>query len=144
MEIEESDLVHKAKRRSSVSMPVDEETKRTHEEQKKALQEELQKPKPTKSIVKKLMEGTSAGRIHWIDQECPMVEEILSEYPPLRSGKMVSIYRSFEFTFMNYYIHCQLIPKLMPVHVYIFTVLCLTPNVLPVQMQFIANFQYYL
>ena len=87
--------MHRAKRRSSVCLQVDEETKHTHEEKRKALQEELQKPKPSKSMVKKLMEETSTGRIQWMDQECPMVEEILSQYPPLRSGKMVSTYRSF-------------------------------------------------
>ena len=91
---ENQDLVHKAKRRASVCLQVDETTKHTHEEQKKALQEELQKPKPSKSKVKKLMEETSAGRMQWMDQELPMVEEILSEYPPLRSGKMVSTFRS--------------------------------------------------
>ena len=60
---EEGDLVHKVKRWSSVYQQVDEKTKHTHEEQRKALQEELQKPKPSKTIVKKLMEETSAGRI---------------------------------------------------------------------------------
>ena len=61
---EEDDLVHKAKRRSSVCLQVDEETKHTLEEKRKALQEELQKPKPSKSMVKKLMEETSTGFIH--------------------------------------------------------------------------------
>ena len=57
-------MVHKAKRRSSVCLQVDEETKHTLEEKRKALQEELQKPKPSKSMVKKLMEETSTGFIH--------------------------------------------------------------------------------
>ena len=64
VETEEDDLVHKAKRRSSVCLQVDEETKHTHEEKRKALQEELQKPKPSKSMVKKLMKETSTGFIH--------------------------------------------------------------------------------
>ena len=55
--------MHKVKRWSSVYQQVDEKTKHTHEEQRKALQEELQKPKPSKTIVKKLMEEISAGRI---------------------------------------------------------------------------------
>ena len=94
-ETEDSDMVHKAKRRSSVRLPVEEKTRHIHEEQKKALQDELQKSKPSKQIVKKLMEDTSAGRILWIDQDSPMVEEILSEYPPLRNSKMVSFAINF-------------------------------------------------
>ena len=57
----------------------------------KSLQEECAKDKPSKALVKTLMNDTLAIRRNWIDKEGPTVYEILENFPPL---KMSSIYVS--------------------------------------------------
>ena len=94
-EEEEKELVHKAKCRQSASVVFGGDTQgQNHEEMRTALREELKKAKPSKPIIKRLLDGTAMGRIQWINTEPPMVADILAEYPPLSTGKMVGFMHS--------------------------------------------------
>ena len=69
---------------------MEESSKQTFADQKQALMDELERPKPKKAVIKQLMQDTFACRQQWIDQDSPMVDEVLAEYPPLRNNKTVS------------------------------------------------------
>jgi hypothetical protein len=86
----EEEMIHKAKRRKSViTVVVEDGQGLNQEEMLKELEEELHKSNPSKQAIDRLMDNTAKARIFWIDRESPMVADILTKYPPLNTGKML-------------------------------------------------------
>lgn len=54
------------------------------------LQIELDKERPKKKTIKRLMKSTFLGRRHWITKDQPVVREVLEVFPCLSQSKYVS------------------------------------------------------
>lgn len=62
------------------------------QEEMERLEAELQKESPDKKFVKKALESTFPQRRNWIEEDCPLVGEILQKYPIFKKSRYVCSY----------------------------------------------------
>ena len=62
------------------------------QEEMERLEAELQKKNPDKKFVKKALESTFPQRRNWIEEDCPLVGEILQKYPVFKKSRYVCMY----------------------------------------------------
>ena len=74
-------------KRLCFSPQVDEEL--TSDEAKALLKQEWAKAKPKKKLVRRYFTASFQGRHDWIRESCPVVSEILLEYPLLKKSRWV-------------------------------------------------------
>ena len=67
----------------------DEETK--YEQNVTDLHDEMKKEKPSKKVIKNLMNDTFAIRRNWIMANHPSVQDVLEKFPPLKTAQHVSV-----------------------------------------------------
>ena len=79
----------KARLSSAATEPSeDEQTK--YEQNVTDLHNEMKKEKPSKKVIKSLMNDTFAVRRNWIMVEHPSVQDVLEKFPPLKAAQHVS------------------------------------------------------
>ena len=62
------------------------------QEEMERLETELKKKNPDKKFVKKALESTFPQRRNWIEEDCPLVGEILQKYPIFKKSRYVCSY----------------------------------------------------